>query len=40
MKVLISEQGMMELIKLDADKGFDDLEFLNEEEGMDNLDLS
>lgn len=33
-------QGMIELIKQDADKGFEDLEFLNEEEGVENLGLT
>ena len=30
-------QGMLELIKEDADKGFEDLEPLDETEGMDSM---
>lgn len=31
---------MLDLIKQDADKGFEDLEVMNEEDGMENLGLS
>ena len=36
----IMPEGMIDLIKLDADKGFEDFEVLDEEEAMGNLELS
>ena len=33
-------QGMIDLIKTDADKAFDNLEFADEVDGLDNLDVS
>lgn len=36
----IMPAGMIDLIKADADKGFDDLEFADEVEGMENVNLS
>ncbi len=32
-------QGMIDLIKADADKAFDSLEFADEVEGVDNLEI-
>ena len=32
-------QGMIELIKADADKAFDNLEFADEVDGLDNLNV-
>ncbi len=34
---LISAQGMMELIKADADKAFDDVEFVDEVAGLEEM---
>jgi len=33
-------EGMIDLIKADADKGFDSLDFADENDGMDNLALN
>jgi hypothetical protein len=33
-------QGMIELVKEDADKGFEDLEFMDERDALENLDLT
>jgi hypothetical protein len=34
---LIPKKGMIDLIKADADKAFDDLEFVDEVDGLENL---
>jgi hypothetical protein len=38
-KRLTGVQGMIDLIKADADKAFDDLEFVDEADGLQNLDV-
>jgi ribosome biogenesis SPOUT family RNA methylase Rps3 len=36
---LISTQGMMDLIKADADKAFDDIEFVDEVAGLEEMNI-
>lgn len=39
MQLTLILQGMLELIKADADKGFDSLEFADEVDGMQGLNV-